>query len=48
MENFMSGTMIIAAGIVLIIASTAAMIAAECFLQNKKRKIREQVYQIYD
>lgn len=44
----MSGVQLMAAGTILILLSTAGLIAAEWLLKQKKRKIREQTYQIYD
>lgn len=43
----MSGMAIIIIGFVILILSTAGMAAAEWMLFRKKRRIREQVYHIY-
>ena len=44
----MSGMAWLAAGIGILVGSTVIVAAIEIFLQFKKKKIRREVYQIYD
>lgn len=43
----MSGMAIIMIGCVILVVSTAGMAAAEWILFRKKKRMREQVYHIY-
>lgn len=44
----MNGLAMMAAGILLIVFSTIGTAVFEMLLQKKKKRIREQTYQIYD
>lgn len=44
----MSGIVYMILGAVLLAGSTVGIIVLEIFLLKKKRRIREEVYQIYD
>lgn len=44
----MSGIQYMITGIFLLVFSSAGLAAAEWILAGKKKRIREQVYQLYD
>lgn len=44
----MSGMMILVLGVLILILSTAGMVAAEWLLHRKKKRIREQMYHVYE
>jgi len=44
----MSGIVIIITGVLLLIFSTAGVVIAEWLIHRKKKRIREQMYHIYE